>query len=168
MRKTLALALVPWLAALTAACASPVNDVQRGRQAAQDFNQDARIGRADTALERVAPALRDDFAAHHKGWGSDIRIADMEVAGVKAHGPHELDVMVRFSWFRVVEQELRVTTLKQAWREHDGWELVGEERLDGAVGLLGEAVPAEAAPAEPHPPAHFPTVRIGSAGNAAE
>jgi hypothetical protein len=163
MRKTLALVLAPLLPVLTANCSSAVNDAQRGQQAAQAFNQDARLGRADATMERVAPEVRDEFAAHHKAWGSDIKIADVELAGIKAHGSHDLDVMVRFSWFREAEQELRVTTLKQAWREKDGWQLVGEERLDGAVGLLGEAVASPPAPAEPHPPARFPTIRIGSA-----
>jgi hypothetical protein len=164
MRKMLAATAGTLLLALPAACAAPTSDAQRGQQAAQAFNQDARLGRAEAALERVDPALREAFTEHHKAWGNDIRIADLELAGLKAHGAHDLDILVRFAWYRETEQELRTTTVKQVWRDKDGWLLIGEERLEGDVGLLGDAVPPPA-PVEPHAPARFQTVRIGSAGS---
>jgi hypothetical protein len=162
MRPTSAFALAPLLAVLLAACPAPLNAVQRGQQTAQEFNQDTRFGRTSLAMDRVAKEARDDFAQHHRSWGTDIRIADVELSGMKSHGERDLDVMVRVGWYRQTEQDLRVTTLKQNWRDKDGWELVAEERLDGDVGLLGEPV-VFVAPPEGRAPAQFPTIRLRGA-----
>ena len=91
-----------------------------------------------------------------------MRIADVEMAGMQMpHGEHDVEVLVHVSWYRPEEQELRTTTLKQGWRDKNGWQLVAEKRIDGDVGLLGEPVVFEA-PAEARAPAQFPTVRLGA------
>jgi hypothetical protein len=161
---------LPWiLAALlagAAGCAAPPTALARAQEAAQELNLDARFGRNELAMEHVAPAERDDFALHHQGWGTRVRVADLELAGMKAHGNQDVDVIVRVAWYRPEQQELRVTTLKQRWHDKDGWHLVGEERLDGDVGLIGEPVVYAAPPAQP--PARFPTIRLGGTDPAAE
>jgi hypothetical protein len=141
-------------------CAPPVNSVASAQEAAQELNVDARFGRTEIALDHVAPDARETYAMHHRGWGTRVLVADVELQGVRVHGEHDVDVLVRFAWYRPEEQELRVTTLMQGWREKNGWQLVAETRADGDVGLLGEKVVFEA-PAGERAPAQFPTVRIG-------
>jgi hypothetical protein len=114
-------------------------------------------------MEHVAAAARDEFALHHRLWGTAVRVADLELAGMKAHGEHDVDVLVRVGWYRPEEQELRVTTLKQTWRDKDGWQLVAEQRVEGDVGLLGETIVYAAPPGDgaPRRAAQFPTIRLG-------
>lgn len=146
--------------ALLAGCPAPPNALARARQTAQEFNLDARFGRGELVLEKVAPAERDEFALHHRAWGTDVRLADVQLEGMKAEDEHVVDVFVRVAWYRPTEQELKQTTIKQRWHDKaDDWQLVGEQRMDGDVGLLGEKVVYEA-PSAPKPPAQFPTVRL--------
>jgi hypothetical protein len=132
------------------------------QETAQQANLDARFGRNELVMEHVAPAARDAYAAHHRGWGTTVRVADLELAGMRAGSEHDVEVIVRVAWYRPEEEELHVTTLKQDWREAGGWQLVSEQRLAGDVGLLGETVVFES-PREPRPPAQFPTIRLGGA-----
>jgi hypothetical protein len=141
-------------------CPGPATGMAQAQETVQEFNSAARYGRTEIALEHVATAARDDFAAHHRGWGSGLRIADIEVEGVRPKGDHEAEAMVQVSWYRPQEQELRITTLKQTWRDQIGWHLVSEDRLDGDVGLLNEPIVYET-PDQPREPARFPTIRLG-------
>jgi hypothetical protein len=154
-----------WCSALVlVGCPAPPTALARAQQAAQEFNQDVRFGRSELMMEHVAPDARDDFAAQHRAWGTGVRLADMEMAGVRPRGDHELDVVVRVAWYRPEEQELRTTTLQQRWRDVNGWQLTAEKRLEGDIGLLGERIVYEA-PSTPRLPAQFPTVHLGG-GNA--
>lgn len=152
---------------LVAACgALPPTGLQRGQQTAQDFNMDARFGRNELVMNRVAPAEREEYALHHKAWGSGVRVADVELVGIKPHGDADFDVFLRVSWYRMEEQDLKSTTLKQSWHQKtDDWLLASEQRLEGDLGLLGETVVVEG-PAGPRAPAQYPTIRLGeSAGD---
>jgi hypothetical protein len=151
---------VALLALPLVACAAhnPIASVQ---EAAQELNEEARFGRTDIAMDRVAVAAREEYSAHHKGWGTNVRIADVEVAGMNAKGDHDVDILVRVSWYRTNEADLRLTTLKQSWHDKSGWRLATEKRDDGDLGLLGEQV-VFASPDEQRAPAQFPTVRLGA------
>ena len=149
-------------AAPLAGCMMPPTPMMRAQEATQEFNLDLRFGRAESALEKVAPAARNDYAEHHRAWGSNVRIAELEVAGMHPKNDHDVDVIVNVEWYRPENQDLRTTTLKQSWHDQNGWQLVAETRTGGDVGLLGEQVVVER-PAEPSAPAQFPTVRIGGA-----
>ena len=158
-----AISLVP----LLAGCPAPTSGLAKAQQTAQEFNLDARFGRTELVMDKIAPAERDEYALHHRAWGSGVRVADVELAGMRAHGENEIDVFVRVAWYRPEQEELRATTLQQSWHSKaDGWELVGEKRVEGDVGLLGETVVVEAPPAPKAPP-QFPTIRLG-AGAAAD
>jgi hypothetical protein len=152
-----------------AACGSlPQNGIARAQQSAQEFNMDTRFGRTEMVLERVAPSEREEYALHHRAWGADLRVADVEIAGMKAKNDHEVNVFVHVSWYRNDQQELRGTTLEQTWRDKvTDWELVAEKRVDGDVGLLGEAI-VYAAPDTSRPPARFPTIRLGQGPDTVE
>jgi hypothetical protein len=167
MPKPEARSLKPLLLVLLSACgALPPTGLQLGQQTAQDFNLDARFGRSELVMNRVAPAERDEYALHHKAWGSGVRVADVEVVGIKPRGDADFDVFLRISWYRVDEQDLKSTTVKQSWHQKsDDWQLSGEQRTEGDVGLLGETVVVEQ-PTGPRAPAQYPTIRLGeSAGD---
>jgi len=152
---TLAIALVG------TACAMPPGPLASAQEAAQELNLDARFGRTQIAMDKVAPPARDSFTAHHRGWGTSIRVADVELAGMRAHSEHEVEILVRVAWYRPEEQELHQTTLKQGWSDKNGWQLVDESRVDGDIGLIGETVVFEGPPPSDRAPAQFPTVRLG-------
>jgi hypothetical protein len=151
------------IAVFLASCAPPPGSVARARENAQELNLDARFGRTELALEHVAASAREEFAAHHRGWGSSVRIADVDFERMKPHGDHDVDIIVRVAWYRPEQQELLTTTVKQSWRDAGGWKLFAEERLEGAVGLLGEPVVFQAPPGV-REPAQFPTIRLGDRG----
>lgn len=148
------------LVAILVGCPGPATGMQQAQETVQEFNSATRYGRSEIAMEHVASAARDDFTAHHRAWGSGLRIADVEVSGIRPKGAHEAEATVQVSWYRPQEQELRITTLRQTWRDQFGWHLVSEDRLDGDVGLLSEPIVYEA-PSEPREPARFPTIRLG-------
>jgi hypothetical protein len=142
----------------------------RLQQTTQDFNLDARFGRNEAAIERVAPDSREQFAARHREWGNMVRVADVELAGIKPQGDSKADVLVRVAWYSTAENDLRVTTVKQSWRDGGvggSWQLVSEERADGDVGLFGEPVVRQI-PAERQAPAQFPTITLGGSSEASE
>jgi hypothetical protein len=143
------------------ACAMPPGPLASAQEAAQELNLDARFGRTEIAMDHVAPPARDAFTAHHRAWGTSVRVADVELAGMRAHSEHDVEILVRVAWYRPEEEELHITTVKQGWKDKNGWQLVDESRLDGDVGLLGETVVFQAPPESSHPPAQFPTVRLG-------
>lgn len=164
MRRALAsVPVVLGLAALAGCAALPPTGMQRAQQTAQDFNLDSRFARGELVSARIDPAERDEYSAHHKAWGTAVRIADIEMSGIRPHGDADAEVYVRVSWYRMDEQELRSTTLKQSWHsKSDAWLLVAESRFDGDIGLLGETVVVEA-PAGPRPKPQFPTVQLTGA-----
>ena len=114
----------------------------------------------EMVMERVSANEAGAYMASHKSWGSAIRIADAELAGLKMASKEEAIVTVQVSWYEPQTQELRNTTLRQTWRDlKGGWLLTAEARVDGDVGLLGEPRPATA-PEAPHRNAQFETVHL--------
>jgi hypothetical protein len=147
-----------------AACAMPPTGVQRAQQTAQEFNLDSRFGRSDLVLSRVEADARDEYAAHHQAWGTTVRVADIEMAGMKPHGDADVDVFVHVAWYRMTEQELKQTTLKQHWHSKaEAWLLTSETRTDGDPGLLGEPIVMQS-PSEPRAMPQFPTIHLGGVG----
>jgi hypothetical protein len=162
--------LVLALPLLAIGCVSQTAGAARAQETSSEFNLNTRFGRMEIAIERVAPSAREDFTKHHLGWGTRIRIADFEGAGMRMTNEEksEADVTIRVGWYRQDEGDLRVTTLRQHWRDFKGdWKLVAEERVDGDVGLFGEPVEHMKAPAQDAPRRQFPTVHLtgGAAQN---
>jgi hypothetical protein len=145
--------------ALTA-CMSPPGPLTSVREVAQEFNLNARFGQNELLMPHVAPDSRESYAAHHRAWGSGVRVADVEFSGLKPRGDHDVDVFVRVAWYRLEQEELLSTVVKQAWHDTGGWQLVSEERSDGDMGLLGETIVFQGPPAA-RGPAQFPTMRLG-------
>jgi hypothetical protein len=171
MRKSL-----PFLALLLCAgCPVAPTVGAKTQEVAAELNMNARFGRMEMAVEQIAPKEREAWAESHRGWGGKIRIADAEVAGVhlsKDKGKEdEAEVLVKVAWYRIEENELHVTTLKQRFKDVNGaMMLVEEKRVEGDLGLFGEKIdPTSAGPdaQQPARPTRFPTVRIGGGDDGA-
>ena len=64
---------------------------RRGGAAARrrSFNLDARFGRErDACSTRSLPTAREEFAMHHRAWGRAVRVADVELTGMKVARRH--------------------------------------------------------------------------------
>jgi hypothetical protein len=137
----------------------------RAQEAANEFNLQTRFGRMEVASEKLAPSSREELMRHRVGWGTRIRLGDIETAGIKMLGKDntEAEVAVKVSWYRSDQGELRTTILKQKWRDYQGdWRLLSEERSDGDIGLLNEPIKqSDAMPVQTERRnAQFPTVKL--------
>ena len=144
------------------ACMMPPTGAALIQQTAQQFNFDTRFGRMEMAVEQVSPRYLEKFQERHRYWGGSVHITDAETLGMKMKGEEDADVSVRVAWYRATEGDLRTTIVRQRWhRFRSGWLLDGEERADGDVGALGEAVDI-LEPETPTKSAQFPTVHLGT------
>ncbi len=122
---------------------APPSQSQRVTDAARELNMATRFGRMDLALGHTAKGARDAFLERRNAWGRDVRIVDVELAGLYVESPVAATVQVEVAWVRVNEDRLRTTRLAQVWRDDEGgWQLVREQRLSGDIGLFGERVPS--------------------------
>src|SRR5690606_8982469 len=123
----------------------------RAQEAASELNVNARFGRMEMAAEHVSPKAKEQFFERRKAWGSRIRVADYEMAGLRIHKNEEdAELLVRVAWYRIDEGDLHTTTLRQKWHDFKGdWKLIEETRVDGDVGLLGETITQVPAPSGP-------------------
>ncbi|MBL8716319.1 MAG: hypothetical protein JNL79_10005 [Myxococcales bacterium] len=149
------------LGASLVGCLGPAS-TPRGKleDAVQETNIAVRFGRTDIALEHVAMADRDGFLKRHRLWGVELRIVDLEFAGIEKIEPKQATLFVTFAWYRPNEGTMRQTKVKQTWKSEGGpWFLTDEERADGDVGLLGEPAVVVLKPTQ-QKPTHFETTVI--------
>ncbi|WP_437905112.1 hypothetical protein WME95_43395 [Sorangium sp. So ce327] len=132
-----------------ASCGIAPSTSQRLTEAALEMNTAARFGRMDVALERVGSNARQDFMNRHAGWGTRLRVVDVEFGGFEMTQREEAEVYLDVLWLRNDEATVRSTRVAQRWRDERGhWELIGEERREGDTGLLGEPPPKEPQPTQ--------------------
>lgn len=157
----------PWILALAVASSASLgcfhqSSPARAQEAAIELNVNTRFGRMELAAERVAPAAREAFLSRRRSWGGKIRVADYEMASFRMNGESDAETVVKVAWYRIDEGDLRVTLLKQSWRDFKGdWRLVDEQRTDGDVGLIGEPIPAADPAKVGAKRAQFPTIHLG-------
>lgn len=110
-------------------------------EVARDLNLAARFGRMDLAVEHTSEGHRKRFLESRAGWGTDVRVVDVELAQLNVPDAQTAEVIVDVSWVRIDEGMLRSTRIRQNWENPGGgWQLDGEERIAGDFGLLGENV----------------------------
>jgi hypothetical protein len=104
----------------------------------------------DIAIDYVKSSAREEFARRHAGWGTTVRIVDVEFAGMTTLDKDSADVLLNVSWQRAADSQLRVTQVAQRWYSDKGsWQVTGEQRRAGDVGLLGETeAPSKESPEE--------------------
>lgn len=113
---------------------------ERLRDSVIDLNDQARWARIDLALAQVAPALRNEYRATHRGWGRSVRVADTEILGVQVGEDHaQATSTVAVRWYSTDTMTLAETTLRQKWqRAIGGYQLIEETVADGDPRLLAD------------------------------
>jgi len=159
-------ALLVVLLGVAPACLAPAPAAERATDAARELNVAARFGRMDIALSRTSTAARANFLRRRSDWGKDIRVVDVELAGLSMPDSERALVEVDYAWVRMDEGVLRTTRVAQHWRDSQGsWRLEREQRTAGDLGLFGEPVKVERPPPRD---VHFATKLISPAESAAE
>ena len=123
------------------ACVMPPSASEKASDAARELNLSARFGNMDVAAKKASDAARADFVQRHAMWGSQIRVVDVELAGMSMPDSDHAVFQVDYSWMRTNESTMRTTRVTQRWTSLNGpWAMESEERAAGDVGLFGEHV----------------------------
>jgi hypothetical protein len=123
------------------ACMMPPPASEKATDAARELNLAARFGRIDIAAGRAASEARAEFIRRRAQWGGEIRIVDVELAGLSMPDSDHAVFQVDYAWIRLNEDTLRSTRVTQRWNALKGaWALESEQRAAGDVGLFGEHV----------------------------
>lgn len=139
-----------------AACVRPPPPAERASDAARELNVAARFGEMTTAAGRTADGVRERFLERRASWGKDIRIVDVELAGLTMSDHEHAVVTVDYSWTRMDSGTLMATRVVQDFRDDNGtWRLTRERRLSGDTGLFGE--PSASVERQPRPDVQFET-----------
>ena len=138
----MAKALLSLLCALSlGACVMPPSASEKASDAARELNLSARFGNMDVAVKKASSDTRADFLQRHALWGAQIRIVDVELAGMNMPDSDHAVFEVDYSWMRSNESTMRSTRVRQEWSSlNGGWALEHEKRAAGDVGLFGEHV----------------------------
>ncbi|HYQ40527.1 MAG TPA: hypothetical protein VER11_01120 [Polyangiaceae bacterium] len=138
----MAKALLPLLCAVSlAACVMPPSASEKASDAARELNLSARFGNMDVAAKKASSEARADFIQRHALWGSQIRIVDVEMAGMSMPDSDHAVFQIDYSWMRTDESTMRTTRVTQRWSSLNGpWAMESERREAGDVGLFGEHV----------------------------
>jgi hypothetical protein len=155
----------------SAGCIGALTPGTKLQETSSTMNTDVQFGRSELAIEQVLPKSREEWSKSHRAWGTAIRITDSEVAGMHLVDASHGEVTLKVNWCFTDQQELRVTTVKQKWKDVStaaggGWMLASEERVDGDPGLLGDVVPPPEAASTPKAKTVLPTIRLGEPGEA--
>lgn len=146
------------LTALQTSCLAPQGPASRATDAARELNLAARFGRMDLAVGRTSAGARSSFLERRAEWGKNVRVLDVELAGMAMKNPQNALIYVDVAWVRMDEGALRTTRVAQTWKDDDsGWQLVREQRVAGDLGLFGEYV---ARPQPAHRDVQFPSKTI--------
>jgi hypothetical protein len=123
------------------ACMMPPPASEKATDAARELNIAARFGRIDVAASRAASQERAEFIRRRAQWGGEIRVVDVELAGLSMPDSDHAVFQVDYAWMRTDEDTLRSTRITQRWSALKGaWALESEQRTAGDVGLFGEHV----------------------------
>ena len=138
----MAKALLSLVCALSlGACVMPPSASEKASDAARELNLSARFGNMDVAAKKASNAARADFIQRHAQWGGEIRIVDVELAGMNMPDSDHAVFEITYSWMRNSESSMRSTRVIQHWSSLNGaWALESEKRGAGDVGLFGEHV----------------------------
>ena len=125
------------LVLVSAACVPPPGPMERLGDAAHQLNIATRFARMDVAIALVDAERQGEFAARHALWHRDLRIVDLELAGVQMVAAGEAQVSIAVMWHRLDETNVRVTSIEQYWKQNgDDWRLVEESHVAGSPGLF--------------------------------
>ncbi|MEZ4392435.1 MAG: hypothetical protein R3A48_15210 [Polyangiales bacterium] len=128
------------------------------------FHDDLRWGRIPVAEGAVEARAREAFQQHHRGWGREVRVVDLDVDSVRLASTTG-SLRVRVTWVGGTNStDVRESVVEERWVSTDGnWRLAHEAIIAGDETLFPAAAPA-ATPTEtpsatpsPAPSAQKPT-----------
>ena len=104
-----------------------------------DMNDQARWGRMGDASQYVERTYRGTYLSNHRGWGSQIQLADVEVVQVQMSNDGELaTAFVTYSWYGTDAMTLHQSVVRQRWvATKEAYTLVSEAIVQGDAQLLG-------------------------------
>lgn len=133
----MALRVPAFLALLFVACVPPAGPLERLTNSAHDLNVATRFARMDVAIALVDAERQGEFAARHAPWHRELRIVDLEMAGMQLVAAGEAEVQLSVMWHRLDDTDVRVTSIAQLWKQSgEDWRLVEEHSIGGAPGLF--------------------------------
>ena len=124
------------------------------------FHDDLRWGRIPAAETSVAARAREAFQQHHRGWGTHVRVVDLDVDSVRTASSTGM-LRVRVTWVGGNDStDVRESLVEEHWASTEGnWRLVREAVIAGDATLFPEApaaapgtTPGAPPPATPMPP----------------
>ena len=126
--KARAALLVLWAAS---GCAlSNLTPGARFSESAHTLNDSARWGQLSVASEHVAPTYQASFADRHRGWGSRINIAEVEIKSlVIAPDKESATSEVMLNWYDQSTMTLESSLITQRWDVQRGSFLLAEESV---------------------------------------
>ncbi|MDP3275524.1 MAG: hypothetical protein Q8Q09_10040 [Deltaproteobacteria bacterium] len=111
-----------------------------------NFHEDLRWGRTDTAQRSVASSMRDDFARRHASWSGRVRIVDLDLEATRATDGRAY-VRARYSWNFVNEIDMNETVIETRWLPGTtDWTCDEERVIAGDPRLLAAAATSPGAP----------------------
>lgn len=134
--------------------------MQRVTDCARDLNVATRFGKMDLVASHVEASARAEFMSRRTQWGRDIRLVDIELAGVQVPDETHAVVLIDVSWVPMRDEILRSTRVEQKWADAGhGWKLISEQKKAGDPGLFGEDFALENGP---RPDVHLPARTLGA------
>lgn len=120
------------------------------------FHDDLRWGRIPAAETSVDARAREAFQQHHRGWGAQVRVVDLDVDAVRTASTTGM-LRVRVTWIGGNDStDVRESLVEEHWASREGnWRLVREAVVAGDATLFPEAPAAAPTPtpgATPMPP----------------
>lgn len=116
------------------------------------FHDDLRWGRIPAAEGSVDARAREAFQQHHRGWGRQVRVVDLDVDAVRMASSTG-SLRVRVTWVSGTDStDVRESLVEEHWASTDGnWRLTREAVIAGDESLFPAPEPAPPTPATAAP-----------------
>lgn len=127
-----------------------INPSQKLNERVQEYSDATRWNRMDLAVQIVTPRYRNAFMRSHSAWGRTVEVADSEVIHIQiAPDGNTATSTLAYSWYDLSAMTLARTVVRQQWNIRNGYQVTGEEFIEGSPDLL--PIPHAADP-EPEAP----------------
>lgn len=114
-----------------------INPSQKLNERVQEYGDATRWNRLDIAVQMVTPGYRDAFMKRHSAWGRAVEVADAELIHIQiAPDGNTATSTLAYSWYDLSAMTLARTVVRQTWDIRNGYQVMGEDVVEGAAELL--------------------------------
>jgi hypothetical protein len=132
-----ALSLVLSVGLLSGCLLNNINPSQKLNERVQEYGDATRWNRLDIAVQMVTPGYRDAFMKRHAAWGRAVEVADAELIHIQiAPDGNTATSTLAYSWYDLSAMTLARTVVRQTWDIRNGYQVMGEDVVEGAAELL--------------------------------